>query len=69
MFTIQQSVTIARPVDQVFAFLADPNNIPNWRPDVLEARSDGGPLQYGERVRRSHQLRRPENPDVPRRGV
>src|SRR6266849_9215410 len=46
MFTIQQSVTIARPVEEVFAFLADPASIPRWRPDVLEARS-GGPLQAG----------------------
>ena len=28
MFTIQQSVTIARPVEEVFAFLADPDSIP-----------------------------------------
>src|SRR5216683_8368902 len=47
MFTIQQNVTIARPVDQVFAFLANPDNIPRWRPDVLETRSGGGPLQMG----------------------
>ena len=46
MFTIEQSVTIARPVEQVFAFLADPANIPRWRPDVLEARA-GGPLHAG----------------------
>ncbi len=46
MFTIQQSVAIARPVDQVFAFLADPANIPRWRPDVLETRG-GGPLHAG----------------------
>jgi uncharacterized protein YndB with AHSA1/START domain len=46
MFTIQQSVTIARPVDQVFAFLADPANIPRWRPDVLETRG-GSPLHVG----------------------
>ena len=46
MFTIQQSVTIARPVEEVFAFLADPASIPRWRPDVLETRSDG-PLQAG----------------------
>lgn len=41
-----ESVTIARPVDQVFAFLADPAKIPNWRPDVVETRS-GGPLHAG----------------------
>ena len=47
MFTIQQTVTIARPVDQVFAFLAEPDNIPRWRPDVLEVTSGGGRLQMG----------------------
>src|SRR5438477_9991510 len=46
MFTIQQDVAIARPVDQVFAFLADPANIPRWRPDVLET-SGEGPLHVG----------------------
>ena len=47
MFTIQQTVTIARPVDPVFAFLAEPDNIPRWRPDVLEVTSGGGRLQMG----------------------
>lgn len=46
MFTIQQTVTIARPANDVFAFLADPERIPRWRPDVLEVRS-GGRLQKG----------------------
>src|SRR5437868_7438343 len=46
MFTIQQSVTIERPVHQVFAFLADPASIPRWRPDVLETRGDT-PLRAG----------------------
>ncbi len=40
MFTIQQSVTVNRPVDEVFSVLADPARIPQWRPDVLETRSD-----------------------------
>ncbi len=47
MFTTQQSVTIACPADEVFAFLANPDNIPRWRPDVLEAHSDGRPLEMG----------------------
>src|SRR6266481_1021686 len=47
MFTIQQSVTIARPVNEVFALLANTESIPRWRPDVLAARSDGGPLRMG----------------------
>ncbi len=41
MFTIQQSVTINRMVDDVFSVLADPARIPQWRPDVLETHSDG----------------------------
>ena len=47
MFTIHQRVTIARPANDVFALLADPERIPGWRPDVLEARGDGAPLQVG----------------------
>jgi uncharacterized protein YndB with AHSA1/START domain len=47
MFTIQQRVTIAQPVDHVFAFLANPNNIPSWRPDVVEVRSGDSPLHVG----------------------
>jgi uncharacterized protein YndB with AHSA1/START domain len=47
MFTIEQSVAIARPVDQVFGFLADPDNIPRWRSDVLEVRSNDRRLQLG----------------------
>src|SRR5438094_795544 len=47
MFTIRQSVTIAKPVDQVFAFLANSGNIPRWRPDVVEVRSGDVPLKVG----------------------
>jgi len=46
MFTIQQSVTIARPAHEVFAVLASPESIPRWRPDVLQVKTDG-PLQLG----------------------
>jgi len=38
MFTVEESVTIARPVAEVFAFVADARNVPKWRPDVLEVR-------------------------------
>jgi uncharacterized protein YndB with AHSA1/START domain len=47
MFTIQQSVTIARPANEVFALLANPESIPQWRLDVLDVRSGGGPLHVG----------------------
>src|SRR5439155_14430875 len=45
MFTIRQSVTIAKPVDHVFAFLANSGNIPRWRPDIVEVRSGDVPLK------------------------
>jgi uncharacterized protein YndB with AHSA1/START domain len=47
VFTIQQTVTIAQPVDQVFAFLANPDAIRRWRPDVVEVRSGDSPLRMG----------------------
>jgi uncharacterized protein YndB with AHSA1/START domain len=46
MFTIEQRVTVHRPIEDVFAFLAEPANIPRWRPDVLETRNSA-PLQLG----------------------
>ncbi|MDE3076413.1 MAG: SRPBCC family protein [Chloroflexota bacterium] len=49
MFTVQQSVTIQRPVSDVFAFVADPVNIPRWRPDVVETKAAGKALQLGGR--------------------
>jgi len=69
MFTIQQSVTIARPVEQVFAFLADTNNIPRWRPDVLEARSAGGPVRVGSQFDEVINFGDAESADFPRRCV
>lgn len=32
----EQTVTVARPAQEVFAFLADGLNEPKWRPDVTE---------------------------------
>jgi len=36
MFTVEERTTIARPVEDVFAYVANLRNIPAWRPDVLE---------------------------------
>lgn len=48
MFTIHQQVTIQRPSGEIFAFLADPANIPRWRPDVVETRAaTSAPLEVG----------------------
>jgi uncharacterized protein YndB with AHSA1/START domain len=69
MFTIHQSVTIARPANEVFAFLADPESIPRWRPDVLAARSGGAPLQLGSEFDEVINFGGPQNADVPHRSV
>jgi uncharacterized protein YndB with AHSA1/START domain len=47
MFTVEQQITIERPVAEVFAYFADPNNTPRWRPEVLEVRDVSGPLAAG----------------------
>jgi uncharacterized protein YndB with AHSA1/START domain len=38
MFTIEGSELIDRPTDEVFAFVSDVRNDPQWHTDVLEAR-------------------------------
>lgn len=47
MFTVEQSVTIDRPVDVVFAYVSAPTNIPQWRSDVLEVRGASGTVAAG----------------------
>jgi len=47
MFTVEQQITIDRPVADVFAYFADPNNTPRWRPEVLEVCDVSGPLAKG----------------------
>lgn len=45
---IENQTTIARPAEDVFAFVADPRNDPKWHTDVLEAhRNDEGPVGAG----------------------
>jgi uncharacterized protein YndB with AHSA1/START domain len=36
------TVTIARPVESVFAYVADGENCPQWRPGVIDIRRVGG---------------------------
>jgi uncharacterized membrane protein len=38
---IETSVVVARPVDEVFAFIADPANLPRWQSSVVEVRPAG----------------------------
>jgi carbon monoxide dehydrogenase subunit G len=42
------AVEIARPPAEVYAYLADPGNLPDWQADVEEVRgAPGGPLSTG----------------------
>jgi uncharacterized protein YndB with AHSA1/START domain len=54
-FTVQESVTIDRPIAEVFDFIADPTNDPRWCPSVKEieqiAGNGSGP---GTRYRMHH---------------
>src|SRR5690242_17360249 len=45
MIKVQKDIVINRPVEEVFAFIANPLNIPRWRPDVLEIRGTNGSIQ------------------------
>jgi carbon monoxide dehydrogenase subunit G len=43
----ENAVTINRPVGEVFAFLADAENDPKWRPGVKEIHREGGVTGVG----------------------
>jgi carbon monoxide dehydrogenase subunit G len=45
---VEETTTIKRPAEQVFAFVADPWNEPRWAPAVAETRQvSPGPVQVG----------------------
>ena len=39
---VEETVEIGRPVEEVFAYVADPENLATWSGVVLEVRKDGG---------------------------
>src|SRR5918997_4738480 len=48
MATYEHTVEIARPRDEVFAFVTDPSNYPRWQPSLVEVRPHRkGPLRVG----------------------
>jgi hypothetical protein len=52
MATFQNTLTIRRPVDDVFAFLADFDNIPIWNYAILETwKTSPGPVGVGTTYR------------------
>lgn len=40
MINFEFTVVVNRPVEEVFAYLTDPQKLPEWQSMVLEARQD-----------------------------
>jgi polyketide cyclase/dehydrase/lipid transport protein len=52
MAQLQQSVDIARPMEEVFAFVANPANDARWGSTLVEVQPvSPGPLEVGSRFR------------------
>jgi uncharacterized protein YndB with AHSA1/START domain len=51
MPSAQRSIRIARPVNEVFAFFADPANESKWRGSHLKEFTAQGPIAVGTRIR------------------
>jgi len=47
---------IDRPLEQVFAYVADFRNAPSWQRQLAEVRLDDGPFPDGKRVTEVHHL-------------
>ena len=47
MAQIKTTITINRPIEEVFAFVADVRNDIKWRSDVVESKVTSGSLGVG----------------------
>jgi len=57
MIRCEMSVHITRPVEQVFAFLVDPEKLRMWQSNLVEAETlTSGPLRLGSRFREVRRL-------------
>jgi uncharacterized protein YndB with AHSA1/START domain len=57
MSTFENTVTIQRPAEEVFAFLADFENIPTWNYAIDETRKiSAGPVGVGTRYRQTRSV-------------
>jgi uncharacterized protein YndB with AHSA1/START domain len=51
MVTVEETIVVERPIEEVFAYFTDPARIPEWQSSALEAHLDGeGPMRAGSRV-------------------
>lgn len=52
MLKVESSVDIKRPVEDVFAYVADPSNVAEWSSIYFEAKLEGsGPMRVGSRIK------------------
>jgi uncharacterized protein YndB with AHSA1/START domain len=52
MAKFEINLVINRPIDEVFAFISNPENLPRWRASILEVQKDSSePLGVGSVVR------------------
>jgi uncharacterized protein YndB with AHSA1/START domain len=57
MLRVDHSIVVERPIDEVFAYLTDPETAPEWQASALEARLEGsGPMRAGSRVIETRKL-------------
>ncbi len=55
MTAIEHEIVIRRPIEEVFEFTVDPDNVPLWQPAVIEMRAEG-PVGVGQRVVQTRRL-------------
>jgi carbon monoxide dehydrogenase subunit G len=57
MPVVEETVVIARPPEEVFAFIVEPDNLPVWDASIVEAQQEGtGPYGMGTRTKGSSKI-------------
>jgi uncharacterized protein YndB with AHSA1/START domain len=55
MIDVTISTDIARPVEDVYAYVTDPSKLPTWQTNTVSVdQEDDGPLRVGSRLREVH---------------
>jgi uncharacterized protein YndB with AHSA1/START domain len=55
MIDVTISTDIARPVEDVYAYVTDPSKLPSWQTNTVSVdQEDDGPLRVGSRLREVH---------------
>jgi uncharacterized protein YndB with AHSA1/START domain len=51
MIGFEFTIVVDRPVEEVFTYLTDPTNLPEWQSMVLESRQESpGPMREGTKI-------------------